>query len=130
MGTVYIGSDNGRLYALSGTTGNKKWDFLPPNSPQAMLSTPAVSTDGNTVYAGNYNSYMYAVKTADGQEKWRYKANGGIVSSPSVDANNSIYFGSYKVSGKPNVYAIYDRGTSYGQNGCFRLEETLGGDRQ
>jgi outer membrane protein assembly factor BamB len=123
-GTVYIGSDNGRLYALNGTTGNKKWDFLPSNSPEAMLSTPNVSTDGSTVYAGNYNDYLYAVKTADGQEKWRYKANGSIVSSPAVDSSNSIYFGSDRVVGKPNVYAIYDRGTTYGEKWVF----STGGD--
>jgi outer membrane protein assembly factor BamB len=53
------------------------------------------------LYVGNLDGYLYAIQTADGKMKWRFKAGGGITSSPLVDGG-AVYFGSKD----DNIYAV------------------------
>lgn len=98
-GTVFFGSDNGRLYAFD-PLGNGKWEFP---TGDAVVASPAIGADG-TVYAGSLDGRLYAV-TAEGLEKWRFSANGKIISSPALGQSNSVFFGTmaktlYAVNGE------------------------------
>ena len=119
-GTVYIGSNDGRLYALDLGTGVKKWEF---KTGARVTSSPAVSN--GTVYFESYDGSFYAVDAASGARKWKFATAGehrftakhlhGIepaaemmpdpfdfyLSSPAV-WNGAVYFG----SGDGNVYAL------------------------
>lgn len=86
-GTVFFGSDNGRLYAFD-PAGNGRWEF---ETGDAVVASPAVGADG-TVYAGSLDGRLYAL-TAEGVEKWRFSASGKIISSPALGQSNSVYFG-------------------------------------
>src|SRR5262249_44174729 len=67
-----------------------RWKFL---CEDEIRSTPAVNK--NLVFVGAYDNNLYAVNTADGSFKWKYAADGGIVGTPGIDAdNNLIIFGS------------------------------------
>ena len=56
-GTVYVGSDDNKLYALSGKRGVKLWEF---KTRVEVDSSPAIGSDG-TVYVGS--NKLYAIKT-------------------------------------------------------------------
>ena len=58
-GTVYVGSNDYKVYALDGQSGAKKWEFK-TGSP--VSSSPAIGSDG-TVYVGSENKKLYAIKT-------------------------------------------------------------------
>ena len=58
-GTVYVGSYDNKLYALSGKTGDKLWEFETGN---LVKSSPAIGSDG-TVYVGSSDNKLYAIKT-------------------------------------------------------------------
>ena len=58
-GTVYIGSDDNKLYAINGKTGVKLWDF---ETRGKVHSSPAIGSDG-TVYIGSVDKKLYAIKT-------------------------------------------------------------------
>jgi len=62
-GTVYVGSDDKKLYALSGKTGVKLWEF---EAGRSVYSSPAIGSDG-TVYVGEGGegggNKLYAIKT-------------------------------------------------------------------
>ena len=49
MANQYIGSDDNKLYAIDGDTGNKKREFNLLDSP--LFSSPAIGSDG-TIYIG------------------------------------------------------------------------------
>ncbi|MBI5775510.1 MAG: PQQ-binding-like beta-propeller repeat protein [Verrucomicrobia bacterium] len=87
-GTIYIGSDNGKLAALL-PSGAVKWEFA---AGANIVAAPALGPDG-TIYFGSVDRNLYAVKP-DGKERWRFKAGGGIVSSPALGADGTIYVGS------------------------------------
>ena len=99
-GTVYIGSNDGALYAVN-PDGTEKWKFTTGN---AITSSPALATDG-TIYVGSSDNNLYAV-TPDGVQKWSFATGGAIGSSPTLDANGIIYVG----SGDGNLYAVTPAG--------------------
>lgn len=55
-GVVYIGSDEGRLYALNADTGEKEWQF---RTGSRVRSTPVVK-DG-VIYFGSHDGSLYAL---------------------------------------------------------------------
>ncbi|WP_348797612.1 PQQ-binding-like beta-propeller repeat protein [Flavobacterium adhaerens] len=70
-GTVYIGSEDGNLYAINEKTGKTNWKF---KTGGAVHSSPAIFE--NTVYVGSFDGYYYAIDTKTGQLKWKFKTGG------------------------------------------------------
>ena len=58
-GTVYVGSNDNKLYAINGKSGVKLWEFKTGGS---VSSSPAIGPDG-TVYVGSHDKKLYAIKT-------------------------------------------------------------------
>ena len=58
-GTVYVGSRDKKLYALSGKSGVKLWEF---ETGDFVTSSPAIGSDG-TVYVGSFDNKLYAIQT-------------------------------------------------------------------
>ena len=94
-GVVYVGSDNGNLYALNAATGAQRWSFNAGNL--SLVSSPAVV---NGVVYVDGASDVYALNAATGAQIWSF-ATGGEGSSPTV-ANGVVYVG----SADGNVYAL------------------------
>lgn len=78
-GTVYIGSNDGSLYAIDLVTGQQKWTF---ETGGPVVSSPAVLND--SVYVGSNDHNVYAVDSQTGDERWHFETNGRISSSPTV----------------------------------------------
>lgn len=100
-GVVYIGSDDGNLYALKASTGVKLWIYKGPNYG-GVLSSPAVAE--GVVYIGSYDYNVYALDAKTGTRLWSYPTNDWVFSSPSV-VKGVVYVGSF--DGK--VYALSAR---------------------
>ncbi|GBG06093.1 hypothetical protein PAT3040_00595 [Paenibacillus agaridevorans] len=83
-GTVYVGSTDGKLYAVD-KKGQKKWEF---ETGAAVYSSPAIGADG-TVYVGSGDN-LYAI-TPDGGLKWTFQAGGDIYSTAGIGADGTIY---------------------------------------
>ena len=88
-GTVYIGSDDGYLYAIN-PDGTLLWSR---ETGGRVYSSPAIGADG-TVYVGSYDGKLYAINPTDGTILWEYQTGGWIRSSPAVAADGVIYVGS------------------------------------
>ncbi|MBV8345360.1 MAG: PQQ-binding-like beta-propeller repeat protein [Candidatus Eremiobacteraeota bacterium] len=119
-GIVYVGSNDGNLYAVRQSDGTRVWQY--PTGGE-VTSSPAVA--GKSVYFASTDGYVYAVAARTGTLRWRFKTAGerrftapgihGIkppnqmmadpfdmfISSPAVDAQ-TVYIG----SGDRNVYAL------------------------
>ncbi len=85
-GTIYIGADDNKLYAIN-PDGTEKWSFLTGNR---ILSEPAIGQDG-TIYIGSFDGNLYAINS-DGTEKWSL-AVGDIYGSPAIASGGTIYVG-------------------------------------
>jgi len=96
-GTLYFGSDDGKLYALY-SDGHLKWKIA---AGKAIRTSPAVTGNGEVIF-GSVDHNLYAVDSL-GNLKWRFTA-GGQVFSPTVATDGTIYF----QSSDGKLYAIQD----------------------
>lgn len=101
-GTVYIGADDGRLYALRGD-GSLRWSFV---AQKDIRSSIAVANDG-AVFATSFDGNLYSLDPA-GNVRWVLPTGGRIASSPVIDGAGVVYFGSqddrlYAVEGDGKV---------------------------
>ncbi|KAI8479672.1 hypothetical protein Bbelb_425720 [Branchiostoma belcheri] len=111
--TIFIGSDNGRMYALDGETGLVKWTFT---SEEDLGSTAAFSPDQSVLYFGSENGYMNALCVKDGHSVWTVKI--GPVRSPSVvGRDGTVYVGTLE----NHIYAIKP-------DGLVKWSRDLGGE--
>lgn len=118
--TVYVGSTDGRVYAIDRTTGAERWRF---QSRGPVSSSPAVRE--GLVYITSLDGNFYAIDTESGKERWHFTTQGerrftapGIhgaiprtermpdpfdvfLSSPVI-AGNRVVFG----SGDQHIYAL------------------------
>ena len=88
-GTVYLGSDDRKVYALNAVTGRLRWSFATGNG---IYAGPAVS--GGVVYVGSDDGRLYALNAATGQLRWSYASHYAVESTPVV-AGGTVYFGSF-----------------------------------
>jgi hypothetical protein len=95
-GTVYIGSDDAKVYALDAATGDLRWSYT---TGAAVESSPAVV--GGTVYIGSNDDRVYALDAATGRLRWTYTTGGAVESSPAV-ADGTVCIGSFD----GNVYGL------------------------
>jgi eukaryotic-like serine/threonine-protein kinase len=88
---LYIGGNDGKVYAFDAKTGTLLWanPFVTGNK---IWATPVVRDD--TLYIGSYDKSLYAINLADGTEKWHFPTQGAIMNTPVVQ-NGIVYFGSF-----------------------------------
>ena len=96
-GTIYIGSNNGKLYAIH-PDGSEMWNFA---TGSAIYSSPAIALDG-TIYFGSWDHYLYAVYP-NGTEKWTVLTPAALLPSPAIASDGTIYIGDFSA----NLYALY-----------------------
>ncbi|MFH1538400.1 MAG: PQQ-binding-like beta-propeller repeat protein, partial [bacterium] len=85
-GTVFIGANDGKYYALNPGNGEEKWSVQTKGG--IYFSTPAVKDDIVFAAPGDYDRNIYAWKAGDGEPAWKYKIMGSgkiLVSSPAAD---------------------------------------------
>ena len=113
---VYIGSDDGNLYAIDAVSGAVKWNF---ETRGPIRSTPLI-TQGNVLFL-SYDGFFYAINQSDGDLVWKFQTGGESVFkvkdyftgefqpdfwdfylSSAVADNNNVYFG----SSDAHIYAL------------------------
>jgi outer membrane protein assembly factor BamB len=100
-GVVYVGSQDGNLYAIDAATGVQRWSFA---TLQWVKSSPTVVNGVVYVGGGGYTSgpsHVYAIDAATGLQRWSFATGDGVESSPAV-VDGVVYVG----SGDGNLYAI------------------------
>ena len=104
-GTLYIGGNNGILYAFDSKTGKVKWTFdgvaQAGYKTYAIFSSAAIGAD-RTIYFGGKNGILYVLRESRGffssgpKVVWKYNLGEGIQTSPLLAADGTIYLGGEK----------------------------------
>ncbi len=106
---VYVGGNDGKLYALEAKTGKQVWmtDFLtdaPPDRPgfpglRARLTgtkarPSALASDGETLFLSVFDqSRIAAINATNGKQLWSFQAGGWVYGS-AVATNKYVFIGS------------------------------------
>jgi outer membrane protein assembly factor BamB/tRNA A-37 threonylcarbamoyl transferase component Bud32 len=87
-GFVYVGSDDGTLYALDAISGERQWSV---ETGSRVRSSPTFR-DG-TIYFGSDDEAVRAVDASGGDVTWTTATDDNVSSSPVV-ADGTVYVGS------------------------------------
>lgn len=87
-GTIYVGAQDYKLYALN-PDGTQKW-VRPISRPSASITIGP----GGTIYVGSDDKNLYAINP-DGTQKWAFPTEGWVYSSPAIGSDGTIYVGGY-----------------------------------
>ena len=77
-GRVFIGSDDGLVYALDFSNGQKVWTF---KTGGPIESSPLVLN--GKVYVGSSDNFLYAINAADGKQVWKLETGDKILGAPN-----------------------------------------------
>lgn len=91
-GTVYAASDDGVYFALDGTTGVKKWEYL---THRYAFPSPAV-THGSVglVYFAGEDGLVVALNSSTGAKVWDYDLEAPVYGSFTLGDDGTIFIGS------------------------------------
>jgi outer membrane protein assembly factor BamB len=121
-GRIYFGSFDDNIYCV-GSSGSLRWSY----TNGSVFSCPAIATDGS-IYTGSNilpAANLFALTSA-GAFRWSYLASNWVSSSPAIDHDGRIYFGSLD----NNLYAIEPMGAlawSYHTSG-YAITASVGTD--
>ena len=86
-GILYIGSTDGKLYALDAKQWGVKWVF---DAEDTIRHSATVL--GNQVYFSARNNKIYALDAKTGEKLWEYKTKSWM-DAPPVVSDNKVYVG-------------------------------------
>ncbi len=96
--TVYVGSDDGRLYALAIPTGKERWRY---KADEDLSTRPAVAH--GAVFVASLQDTLFCVDAATGAWKWHHRRE-------TKAASFTIFGAASAVVGADAVYAAYSDG--------------------
>lgn len=89
---VYIGGYNGKIYALSSSSGTLRWVYPRQDSFQPFVGGPVVTL--GKVYIGCSDGTLYALDATTGDKQWEFQTGDKIWSTPAIDGD-TIYISSF-----------------------------------
>jgi outer membrane protein assembly factor BamB len=95
-GVVYVGSNDGNVYALKASTGTLLWSF--PTRETYPIS-PVLAVSNGAIYVGSNPSGFapypfYALQASTGAVLWSYDTVAGVSSPPTI-VNGVVYIGGF-----------------------------------
>lgn len=86
QGMLYIGAEDGTLYAYELASGATKWTFA---TGDKITAAPVI--DANRVYVGSWDQHVYALDAADGGRLiWKANTGGCIFATPLL-SDGTLY---------------------------------------
>ncbi|MGB4843079.1 MAG: PQQ-binding-like beta-propeller repeat protein [Ferruginibacter sp.] len=100
-GTVYVGSNDGKLYALDSDNGSLKWAF----TTGGAINTASPTYYNGTVFICSADKYLYAVDAVTGVLKWKFLTAGNVSDATPALYNGNLYF-AVSPGGGGGMYSI------------------------
>ncbi len=91
---VYVGTYNGKVYALNSATGALRWVYPREGNETIGAIVGNLAFDNDTVYLGSSNGKVYALDAATGDHKWEFPTGERIWTSLAVN-DGVVYVASY-----------------------------------
>ncbi len=83
--TVYVGSDDKNVYAISADNGKIKWTF---KTGSWVSTSPAFYN--NKIYIGSRDGKIYSLNIFNGKKEWEFRGEETVFFNPSVELDKGI----------------------------------------
>jgi outer membrane protein assembly factor BamB len=96
-GMIFVGSEEGTLYALNSKTGSRNWTF--------NVAGPIFVAPGNwedKIFSVSRDGTLFAIRADDGECIWHFTTSGKIYAPPYV-SDGIIYLS----SSDNNIYTLF-----------------------
>ena len=111
---VYLGSDDGHVYAIDQKSGKELWKYAQKCMPAKSIlcggngirSSPAVDPADGSIAVGSYDKHVYKLDSK-GNLLWAYKTGGSIYGPATIDSEGTVYVGS--MHGDNCLYALHGK---------------------
>lgn len=87
---VYMGSDDGTVYALRTSDGTAIWKHNTGLEP--VQCGPTLSINGTILYFGSFSGKIWAIEAATGAAIWTYDTGGAVGSKPVLSGDGETVF--------------------------------------
>jgi outer membrane protein assembly factor BamB len=87
-GRVYVGANNGHMYALDAASGTKVWEQTCGDSRAPVTGSPAVAN--GIVVIGSEDKKVYWLSADNGSVLKTFVTNGAVGPSPAIDGDRAI----------------------------------------
>ena len=107
-GTIYVGSDDQKVYAIN-PDGTEKWTYATAGNVNSTAFVDLSDPADQTIYIGSYDNFLHALNL-NGTAKalpWPFRTLDNVVSSPIIGSDRTVFVGSDDF----NIYAIHSDGT-------------------
>lgn len=134
LGMVYVGCDDGKVYAFNATTGKRRWVGNGNRGP--FYASPALELDG-TVYLGTQGglsatSTFFAINGSTGSRRWSKTTSAMAFGSAAIGTSGAVYV----LTSNGGVYSLdaatgsvlWSRSTSAGSDRTPCVSLALGAD--
>jgi outer membrane protein assembly factor BamB len=98
--TVFVGSTDQSVYAISTATGQKVWSAA---LDSAVNASPLLSSDGASVFVPSIAGTIYSLSASSGTVNWKYPTQGAITGSLTLSPDGSTI---YAAEGNSIMYGI------------------------
>lgn len=95
-GALYVGSQNGIVYALDAKSGCIRWTFATSAEVRTPIVVPALAGKMKRAYFGDILGRIYAVDALTGKELWRHRVDdhpSATITGAPVYFNGALYVG-------------------------------------
>jgi outer membrane protein assembly factor BamB len=89
---VYIGSYNGKIYAINASSGALRWVYPREGTLEPIISGLVATLD--RLYFGCSDGKVYALDAATGDKQWEFATGDKIWATPAV-GDQTLYIGSF-----------------------------------
>jgi outer membrane protein assembly factor BamB len=89
---VYVGGYNGKIYAISASSGALRWVYPREGNLKPVISGVVAAL--GKVYFGCSDGKVYALDAATGDEQWEFATGDKIWSTPAI-VDETLYIGSF-----------------------------------
>jgi len=96
---VYVGTYNGKIYAINSTSGVMRWVYPREGNLQPIVGGTVVAL--GKIYFGCSDGKVYALDAATGDKQWEFPTEDKIWATPAIDGT-TLYIGSFDKS----LYAL------------------------